>query len=47
VPEIGANGGEVLKFIAVFPIFDNEPDASGACEPALCAAHASRTTIHA
>jgi adenylate cyclase len=47
VPAIGANGGEVLKFIAVFPIFDNEPDASRACEAALCAARAGGAAIHA
>jgi adenylate cyclase len=46
VPAIRANGGEVLKFIAVFPIFHNKPDASGTCERALCAARASRTAKH-
>jgi adenylate cyclase len=52
VPAIRANGGEVLKFmgdglLAVFPIFENEPDASGACNRALGAARASRAAIHA
>jgi adenylate cyclase len=52
VPAIRAHGGEVLKFmgdglLAVFPIFDNECDASGACQRALIAARASRAAIHA
>ena len=52
VPSIRANGGEILKFmgdglLAVFPIFDSEPDASGACNRALYAARSSRSAIHA
>jgi adenylate cyclase len=51
VPTIVSHGGEVLKFmgdglLAIFPIGENEKDASNICNTVLGAAREARTNVH-